>query len=75
MARSIPIRLFKSYNPIEDMKLKLFSFNETNVQKYNNIGMVCGGQSEGGISPCSGDSGGPLACPDEDGYYLAGIQS
>ena len=57
------------------MKLKLFTFNETNVQKYNNIGMVCGGQSEGGISPCSGDSGGPLACPDEDGYYLAGIQS
>lgn len=39
-------------------------------------GMVCGGQAEGGISPCSGDSGGPLVCPDTDGeYYLAGIVS
>lgn len=53
---------------------------ETCQANYNGIngvdeGMVCGGQSEGGISPCSGDSGGPLACPDEDGYYLAGIVS
>ena len=38
--------------------------------------MVCGGQQEGGISPCSGDSGGPLACPDDNGdMYLAGKSS
>lgn len=40
------------------------------------IGMICGGQEEGGISPCSGDSGGPLVCPDEFGsLQLAGVVS
>ena len=50
---------------------------------------VCAGVPEGGVSACSGDSGGPLACPDQvrperpalstvrqDGnMYLAGIVS
>jgi len=49
-----------------------------NYSGINNVdaGMVCGGQDEGGISPCSGDSGGPLVCPDQNGeFYLAGIVS
>jgi len=44
----------------------------------NNVdeGMICSGIDEGGISACSGDSGGPLACPDQNGtMYLAGIVS
>jgi len=54
---------------------------ETCQADYNGIngvdeGMVCAGKSEGGISPCSGDSGGPLFCPAADGaWYLAGIVS
>jgi len=39
-------------------------------------GMICTGVDQGGLSACSGDSGGPLACPDADGnMYLAGIVS
>lgn len=54
---------------------------ETCQANYNSInevdsGMVCAGQAEGGISPCSGDSGGPLICPNAEGeWYLAGIVS
>jgi secreted trypsin-like serine protease len=49
---------------------------------YNGIngvdeGMLCGGSEEGGVSPCSGDSGGPFVCPmpDSGDFYLAGIVS
>merc|ERR1711997_167361 len=39
-------------------------------------GMICGGIDEGGISACSGDSGGPFACPNENGtLQLSGIVS
>jgi len=39
-------------------------------------GMICAGIDEGGISACSGDSGGPFACPNENGtLYLSGIVS
>ena len=39
--------------------------------------MVCAGETEGDIiSPCHGDSGGPLSCPDRNGkWYLAGAVS
>merc|ERR1711915_518181 len=39
-------------------------------------GMICAGIDEGGISACSGDSGGPFACPNENGtLQLSGIVS
>jgi len=66
--------------PLQYVELPIVD-RETCQADYNGIngvdaGMVCGGQQEGGISPCSGDSGGPLACPDENGdMYLAGIVS
>merc|ERR1712059_184390 len=43
-----------------------------------NDGEICGGVPEGGVSACSGDSGGPYICPlpgQTDAYYLAGIVS
>jgi len=39
-------------------------------------GMICAGIGVGGVSACDGDSGGPFACPNENGtLYLAGIAS
>merc|ERR1739844_599275 len=39
-------------------------------------GMICAGIDEGGISACSGDSGGPFACPNRNGtLQLSGIVS
>ena len=37
---------------------------------------ICAGFEEGGKDSCSGDSGGPFACPDIAGIYvLAGVVS
>lgn len=37
--------------------------------------MICAGLKSGGVDACSGDSGSPLVCSDEENTYLAGIVS
>jgi len=70
---SMPNKLHVVTMPIVD--------RETCRQNYEGVngvdeGMVCAGVQEGGISACSGDSGGPLACPDDAGNMeLSGIVS
>ncbi|CAN7940463.1 unnamed protein product [Ixodes pacificus] len=64
---------------LQKVDLPIISFEECSqliASVDNEDAMICAGYKEVGKSTCSGDSGGPLQCPREDGrYVLAGVTS
>ncbi|VDH95309.1 corin [Mytilus galloprovincialis] len=67
-------------NDLQELKLKLWKTEKCNGSKAWNgkiaHGYVCGGYESGIRSMCSGDSGGPMVCQDnQNNWYLKGIAS
>ncbi|CAC5369514.1 CORIN [Mytilus coruscus] len=65
---------------LQELKLKLWKTEKCNgSQAWNGKiahGYVCGGYESGIRSMCSGDSGGPMVCQDnQNNWYLKGIAS
>ncbi|XP_037598371.1 enteropeptidase isoform X3 [Cebus imitator] len=65
-------------NILQEADVPLLSNEKCQKQmpEYNiTENMICAGYEEGGIDSCRGDSGGPLMCPENDRWFLAGVTS